>query len=94
MLRYPKFVSLDSSIKTVTFTMSIFTETPVTQCILDYFEQELGCHPPLTNTSRLGLEQCSDDKYIKFLDVFGVRIDQGSEPCLTTILIAEFLQNG
>ena len=94
MLRYPKFVSLDSSIKTVTFTMSIFTETPVTQCILDYFEQELGCHPPWTNTSRLGLEQCSDDKYIKFLDVFGVRIDQGSEPCLTTILIAEFLRNG
>ena len=49
---------------------SVFTETPVTQCILDHSEQELGCHPPWTNTSRLGLEQCSDEKYIKFLEIF------------------------
>ena len=75
MLRHPKLVSLNKKFKFKKFTMARFTETPVTQCILDYFERELGCRPPWTNTSRLGLEQCSDEKYLNFLDIFGVRVD-------------------
>lgn len=61
----------------------IFTETPVTQCILDHIERELGCHPPWT-ASRLGLEKSSDDKYLKFLEILWVRfvsVDTRLDPC-------------
>ena len=75
MLRHPKLVSLNKKFTIKILTMARFTDTPVTQCILDYFERELGCCPPWTNTSRLGLEQCSDEKYLNFLDIFGVRVD-------------------